>query len=499
MPGDEFRDGSEGEEQEDGEQRDGSVAEHACHSKRDLERVKKALMKLHVNLGHPGVKELIRVLKHGRASELAIQEARRMRCDVCAENVQSKLPRPAVPRQVLDFNERFALDVLSLPHWKGFTKSVKCLNIVCHGTLFQMIIPLWSGTTALDLRQAYREGWQRWARDPKQVVIDPAGENLHDIFLERRELNSVETEITAAESLWQAGIIEANDRAFKMVFKKMLESTQPKDKREFEECIDATVSATNVLLRTHGFTPYQHVFGRELAFDVLVPGADVAPVTLPVLDRPSERATQIRQAARQAFVECQGDKAMRRALVARPRPWREFQVGDQVAFWRKGKGRGMKHGHARWHGRAVILALCLGSKNVWVAYRHQLLKVSQEQLRIATITERVADDVIHQELRAMGENSAAEGQVLPKYLDISKDPPPPSAEEFTLRQVRKREQNDMNDSKVAVRDMFNKKALHRLTIQMASPLLMELCRTRKDQKWRRARRHDEELQGRESC
>ena len=207
MPGDEIRDGSEGEEQEDGEQRDGSVAEHAGHSKRDLERVKKALMKLHVNLGHPGVKELIRVLKHGRASELAIQEARRMRCDVCAENVQSKLPRPTVPRDVLDFNERFGLDILSLLHWKGFTKSLKCLNIVCHGTSFQMIIPLWSGTTALDLREAYREGWQRWARDPKQVVLDSTGENLHDIFLDPLELNSVDTEITAAESPWQAGII----------------------------------------------------------------------------------------------------------------------------------------------------------------------------------------------------------------------------------------------------------------------------------------------------
>ena len=114
MPSDELRDGSESEEQEpmeDGEQRDGSVAEHAGHSKRNLERVKEALTKLHVNLGHPGVKELIRVLKHGRASELAIQEALRMQCDVCAENVQPKLPRPAISRQVLDFNERLGLDI----------------------------------------------------------------------------------------------------------------------------------------------------------------------------------------------------------------------------------------------------------------------------------------------------------------------------------------------------------------------------------------------------
>ena len=55
---------------------------------------------------------------------------------------------------------------------------------------------------------------------------------------------------------------------------------------------------------------------------------------------------------------------------------------------------------------------------MWVAYRHQSLKVSQEKLRMATITETVADDVIHQELRAIGENSTAEGQVLPKYLDM---------------------------------------------------------------------------------
>ena len=125
MPSDERRDESEGEGQspmEDQEQRDGSVADQESHSKQDLERVKKALIKLHTNLGHPGVKELVRALKHGRASELAIQVARRMRCDVCAENVQPKLLRPAIPRQVLDFKERLGLDILSLPHCEGFTK-----------------------------------------------------------------------------------------------------------------------------------------------------------------------------------------------------------------------------------------------------------------------------------------------------------------------------------------------------------------------------------------
>ena len=69
-----------------------------------------------------------------------------------------------------------------------------------------------------------------------------------------------------------------------------------------------------------------------------------------------------------------------------------------------------------------------GMDSVRIAYRPQLLKVSKEQLRMATITGR-ADDVIHQELRATGVNRAADVQVLPKYLDTSRDPPPPSVED----------------------------------------------------------------------
>ena len=160
-----------------------------------------------------------------------------------------------------------------------------------------------------------------------------------------------------------------------MVFKKMLDSTQPGDKAEYEECMDATVLARRVLLRTDGFSPYQHVFGRdpELSFDALVPGADVAAVTMPVLDPPSERAVQIRQAARKAFVESQDHKAMRRALVARPRPWREFKVGDQVAFWRKGNGR-----DAFWTRSLAWKSNCAGSVS-WIKECEDRLQASIAQ------------------------------------------------------------------------------------------------------------------------
>ena len=45
----------------------------------------------------------------------------------------------------------------------------------------------------------------------------------------------------------------------------MLESKQLIEEREVVKCIgfDATVLARDVLLRTHRYSPYQHVFGRD--------------------------------------------------------------------------------------------------------------------------------------------------------------------------------------------------------------------------------------------
>ena len=69
---------------------------------------------------------------------------------------------------------------------------------------------------------------------PETSISRKLAANGHMIRNKWFMIHSVETEVTATESPWQAGITEANGRAFKMVFKKMLDSTQPKDKREYE-------------------------------------------------------------------------------------------------------------------------------------------------------------------------------------------------------------------------------------------------------------------------
>lgn len=98
----------------------------------------KDLEKPHTYLGHLGVKERILVLSHRRAPKLAISEARMLHFESCAENVQPKIPRRAIPRQVLDFGERVRMDFLKLLLWDNDARSVTCLNFVCRGTLFQI-------------------------------------------------------------------------------------------------------------------------------------------------------------------------------------------------------------------------------------------------------------------------------------------------------------------------------------------------------------------------
>ena len=49
--------------------------------------------------------------------------------------------------------------------------------------------------------------------------------------------------------------------------------------------------------------------------------------------------------------------ATRQALDQRPRPLREFSVGDEVAVWRRGTGKGApgrRQRRAHWRGHGII-------------------------------------------------------------------------------------------------------------------------------------------------
>ena len=78
-------------------------------------------------------------------------------------------------------------------------------------------------------------------------------------------------------------------------------------------------------------------------------------------------------------------------LVGRPRPLREFSVGDEVAVWRRGTGKGApgKQRRAQWRGPGIILGAVRG--NCLVAMPGSVIKAALEQMRHRTAEEQETD------------------------------------------------------------------------------------------------------------
>ena len=97
------------------------------------------LDKLHRNLGHPPNHDLVRILRHGQASEQAIRLAKEFSCDLRRSQLKPKVPLPAQPHRITEFNSQVGLDVKHLKGWLPNQK-VKALNIVDTASSFQRVI-----------------------------------------------------------------------------------------------------------------------------------------------------------------------------------------------------------------------------------------------------------------------------------------------------------------------------------------------------------------------
>ena len=64
------------------------------------------LTKLHKNLGHPPNADMVRLLKHGQASDHALNLARKFTCPFCQSREKPKTPLPANTDRVCEFNKQ---------------------------------------------------------------------------------------------------------------------------------------------------------------------------------------------------------------------------------------------------------------------------------------------------------------------------------------------------------------------------------------------------------
>ena len=227
----------------------------------DPEKIKQSLMKLHRNLGHPSNADLVRVLKHGQASEEAIKLARDLTCDFCTARKAPAVANPGKTSTVTEFNQRVGLDVKYLPGWKP-NQRVPALNAVDHATSYQLVVPFFETETSTVLRKLYLERWVQWAGPPREVILDPARTNLGKAMVEPTEVEGTHIHVTAAGAHWQLGKTEVHGGWFGRVLAKVLEAQNPQNKEDWLECV-VQAHVKNQMIQSYGFTPSQRVFGKH--------------------------------------------------------------------------------------------------------------------------------------------------------------------------------------------------------------------------------------------
>ena len=382
------------------------------------QRLQEALLKLHTNLGHPGNQNLVRILKHGGASQEAVEAARSFQCQQCLATAQPRPPLPAKPDRVLNFNQRIGVDVKYLRGW-AVNQKIPAINIVDYASSFQMMVPIFKKETSEQIRQVIQERWINWAGTPDEIIMDPAKPNVSEALIRPTELSGSIVHITAADAHHQLGKVEVHGGWFSHILDRILHEQSPSNPSQWMECVHAA-HCKNELIQVYGHTPAQFVLGRnpKIPENLLDEPLEVIPATASLLEESYARRVAIRQAARRAVLELQDSKALRLALAARPRHQPEFVPGTFVAYWRSQKWQqGTLDNQGRWHGPAIVLGKI--GRNHIICHKKQLLRVAPEQLRLATQEEKVLLRAPHAEL--LGVKQLFESGELPsnQYVDLA--------------------------------------------------------------------------------
>ena len=159
----------------------------------------------------------------------------------------------------------------------------------------------------------------------------------------------------------------------------------------FDQVLIACFMGKKSLMRHHGHSPEQIVFGKATKIPASLSSDENGIAhSLAVGDSPaSERfrnLVDLRSKARVAFLKADNDHAIRRALLRKSCPTRgPYEKGQLVMYWMKAP-KASRLGPGRWHGPAKVI--CQESPSaVWISHGDRLFKSAPESLRPASMRE----------------------------------------------------------------------------------------------------------------
>ena len=380
------------------------------------------LRKLHCNLGHPSQSDLQRFMRSAGASQDLVQAVGWLRCSSCAKSQRPRLHRTCrIPPHNIQFNDQVLLDCFYLKdveqHGYWF------LSVLDRATMYHQIFLIDDNTPSTFL-SVLLDSWVRWAGVPGEATIDMergfGGEEFSSIAGE----SGIQVVSIAGQAHWQHGKIERHGAIAKDMLKKVIIEGDIKTREHMYWAAIEVSNAKNALIREHGFSPSQLVFGRDPRnFGELEENGEPCAFHFSVGDRGSQVAMRMkyRQSARQAFVKAQATQMLNRTARNRTRAWEEPRIGDRCFFFREVRKKGIKGKHPTWLGPALVVGI-QGQSNYWLVFGGRCFLVSQEQIREAVGEEALFGKPEVQEAIGVFQEAKKKGDV--GYLDLTENRDP---------------------------------------------------------------------------
>ena len=384
---------------------------------------KNMILRAHVNLGHPRVKEFVRLLKAaGTRDDIINYVIREFHCEGCLKEERQPTRLPASTPRTYDFNVVIGVDVLFV---FGHTAhdELPVLNITCLGTLYSTftLIDAKRRTSGLVWKK-FLSSWLRVFGSPSFVIMGQ-GLEFQGEFIEGIENHGIQPILIDRDAPYQNGITERRGGLFKEVYYRTRELQQPQSISEVEDMIHEVSWALQTMTNRSGYSPAQRVFGRQptIAMELI---NDAGQYEVPqTMDQAWRRSEEIRQAAKKALVEVDGRERLQRAIRARPRRAREekvFAEGDPVYVWRQGRrGSTAKVG-------PCFVVLRKGD-TIWVTRRGELWKCNKTQVFSMGNLEKQGLEAIPAELLKAKERLRFHPEKL-GYVDVQLEGDPPDDE-----------------------------------------------------------------------
>lgn len=303
---------------------------------------KEVAIKLHRCFAHPSSGRLLRLVNsageawaHNENLKREIKEVT-SDCEVC-KLYKKPPPRPKVGLPMAsEFQEVVAMD---LKMYNGR----QILHLVDLCTRLSAATFIADKKRELIINGIFRI-WIAVHGTPQKFMSDNGGEFANADFLAFCEQFGIVVKTTAAESPWSNGVVERNNQTLARSMDKIIQDTGC----HADLALLWALNAKNSLQNVAGFSPFQLVLGQNPRLPSLQSDElpSLSQQNMPQLMRNNLNAIH---AARRAFIACENDEKIRRALNSNVQTSGEvkYVTGDTVLYKREDS--------VQWHGPATVI------------------------------------------------------------------------------------------------------------------------------------------------